>query len=358
MTTPAEIREATNQLHAEYRRNFAGLPRITRDAELLRSIRSQTLRLREKAPKAATQLQEVLRSRAALYAKELRSIEQEQSHGPFAMAAARVASDANAAFDRYRRHFGGKSRWSRDTDLLEELIEELMLAESSFKVVVENWDHESVHRDLKVVQSNIELYRNELRAIADSRANLDHEQQVSATAGSANTLFDTYRALFAGLPRLSRRPELLERLIRALREIEQRMVASAADGNESDKLRENMKLVRRQIETWERELPHLKQAHQDASLEDRIMALGAEIDAIWSIWGEEYAGQSRETRDLERLSALLDRANEVTLQARELHRVEELQATKRLLHVARDQRTILMREYARIAEAIQKRTVH
>lgn len=358
MTTPAEIREASNALHAEYRRNFGGLPRITRDADLLRSIRSQTLRLREKAPKRATQLQEVLRSRAALYAKELRAIEQEQSQGPFAMAAARVASDANAAFDRYRRHFGGKSRWSRDTDLLEELIEELMLAEGNFKLVISNWDHESVRRDLEVVQRNIKLYTDELRAIRDARENLDPEQRVSETAGSANTLFSTYRAIFAGLPRLSRRPELLERLITALREIEKRMVASAAEGNTSTTLRDNMKLVRKQIETWEQELPRIKNAHAEASDNDRIMALGTEIDAIWSVWSEEYAGQSRETRDLERLSALLDRAGEVTLQAREMHREKELEATNRLLRVARDQRTILMREYQLIQEAIEKRTVH
>lgn len=358
MTTPAQIREASDKLHTEYRRNFGGLPRITRDADLLRQIRAETVRLREQSPKKATQLREALRARIALYTKELRAIEQEQSQGPFAMAAARVANDANAAFDRYRRNFGGKSRWSRDTDLLEELIEELILAESNFKLVLENWDHASVRRDLEVVQKNIELYTNELRAIHASRENLDDEQRVSETAGSANTLFDTYRTLFAGLPRQSRRPELLERLLNSLREIEKRMVKAAAEGNTSPHLRDNMKLVRRQVELWEVELPQLQQARAAATLNDLVMALGAEIDALWTIWREDYAGQPRETRDLERLSGVLDRSDELTRQARELHRDNELQATDRLLRVARDQRTIFVREYAAIQEAIEKRTVH
>lgn len=358
MTTPAEIREASDKLHAEYRRNFGGLPRITRDADLLRSIRDQTLQLREQAPKQGTQLRETLRARAALYAKELKAIEQQQKQSPYAMAAARVASDANATFDRYRRHFGGKSRWSRDVRLLEELIEELVLAESNFKVVYEHWNHGSVKRDLDVVQRNIELYTSELREINASRENLSDDEKASETAGSANTLFESYRALFAGLPRLSRRPELLERLLTSLREVEARMVATAAEGNTNEHLRGNMKLVRDQIEMWETELPQIQQGRLDSELSDLIMALGTEVDSVWGIWGEGYASQPRETRDLERLSGLLDRSDEVARQARELHRTYQIDATDRLLRVARDQRTILIREYALIKEAIDKRTVH
>lgn len=358
MTTPAEIREASDKLHAEYRRNFAGLPRVTRDANLLRGIHEETVRLRGLAPRKGTQLQDILRDRAALYARELRAIEQQQSQSPFAPAAARVASDANATFDRYRRHFGGQSRWSRDLRLLKELTEELVLAESNFKLVYESWNHGSVKRDLELVQDNIRLYTNEIQEIKASREGLDDEQKVSETASSANTLFAMYRAQFAGLPRLSRRPELLERLLESLREVEARMVATAAEGNTNQSLRDNMKLVRSQVEMWEQELPQIRQARADAELSDLIMALGTEIDAVWGIWGDEYANQPRNTRDLERLSGLIDRSDEVARQARELHRTYELDATDRLLRVARDQRTILIREYAQIKEALEERTVH
>lgn len=358
MTTPAQIHEASEKLHQEYSKNFAGLPRITRDADLLRRIRQDTLRLQEQAPKQAAQLREHLRARISLYTKELRAIEQEQGVNPFAVAAARVASDANATFDYYRRHFGGKDRWSRDTGLLEDLVEELVLAENNFKIVLNEWKNRSVQGNLELVQRNIELYTSELREIQASREGLDDDQRVSETAGSANTLFDAYRILFAGLPRPSRRPELLERLLDSLRTVEKRMVDSAAAGNTNEHLRKNMQLVRQQVEMWELELPQLKNARQASDLTDLIMALGTEVDAIWEIWRDEYAGQSRETRDLERLSGLLDRAYEATRQARELHREHGLPTTDRLLRVARDQRTILNREYAQIQEAIEKRTVH
>lgn len=358
MTTPTELRQQSDDLHAEYRRNFGGLPRITRDAQLLRDIRKQTLALRDAAPEGASELQETLRARAALYAKELESIEHEQSRGPFAMAAARVAGDANAAFDRYRRHFGGKERWSRDLGMLQEIIDDLTMAEKNFKLVLESFDDPSVKRDLGIVQKNLELYREEQKAIQESKENLDEEQTISSTAGSANTLFDIYRRQFGGLPRLSRRPELLERMVAQLQVIESTMESAIAKGNKNEHLAGNIALVRDQLQRWENELPEIRNQRATVELKDLIMALGTEVDSVWDVWGSEYAGQPRETRDLEQLSALIDRADEVVRQAKDLHREYDLAATDRLLRISRDQRLTLMREYTQIQDAIQARTVH
>src|SRR5690554_2937814 len=107
MTTPVQIREESDRLHAIYQLNFGGLPRITRNAKLLVDIQQQAKGLLARAPAGIRELRETLQARITLYGNELAKIQEDQSKGPFAQAAARVAGDANAAFNRYRRHFGG-----------------------------------------------------------------------------------------------------------------------------------------------------------------------------------------------------------------------------------------------------------
>lgn len=358
MTTPVQIREESDRLHNLYQRNFGGLPRITRDAKLLSDIQQQAKGLLSRAPAGIRELRDTLQARVTLYGNELAAIQEDQSKGPFAMAAARVAGDANAAFSRYRRHFGGKGRWSRDTELLAELLEELRAAEGSFNVVKQNWDDPAVDRDLEVVRRSMETYTTEMEEIIKSRENLDEEQTVSATAEWANELFGVYRRQFAGMPRLSRRPALLERMIRSLRTVEGRMATAIAVGNKSENLAANLTLVRQQLGMWESELEGIGVARAETDIHSLVAAMGTELDAVWTMYGENFANQSRETRDLEMLSGLLDRSDEVARQARELHRAYDLESTDRLLRSARDQRVILMREYDQVREAIEKRSVH
>ena len=358
MTTPVQIREESDRLHAIYQLNFGGLPRITRNAKLLVDIQQQAKGLLARAPAGIRELRETLQARITLYGNELAKIQEDQSKGPFAQAAARVAGDANAAFNRYRRHFGGKGRWSRDSELLKELLEELEAAQSSFKIVKENWADPTVEKDLELVQRSIDTYNNELNEIAKSREDLNEEQTVSATAEWANELFGVYRRQFAGLPRLSRRPGLLERLVKALRTVEGRMATAVALGNKNENLSKNLELVRQQLAMWEKELEGISEARASTDIHTLVAAMSDEYEAVWTMWHENFANQSRETRDLDMLSGLIDRSDEVARQARELHRAYDLEATDLLLRQARDQRTILTREYDLIQEAMEKRSVH
>src|SRR5699024_4237599 len=153
-------------------------------------------------------------------------------------------------------------------------------------------------------------------------------------------------------PRLSRRPELLARLVNTLRTVEGRMATALAIGNTGENLGGNLRLVQQELQRWDEELVEIRAQHAKANLSDLVMALGTEIDAIWDVWSREYANQARQTRDLDRLGGLIDRADEVVRLSRELHREHEVLATDRLLRVARDQRTILTREYELVGEAI------
>ena len=342
MTTPVQIREESDQLHALYQRSFGGLPRITRDVNLLQKILDQTRTLITRAPGGNNELRQTLASRVTLYSNEISKIREDQARGPYAQAAARVASDANATFHRYRRHFGGRSRWSRDTDLLRELVEELELAAKSFETVGKHWADPSLTQD------------QEIEEIERSRQNLNSEQIVSMTAEWANELFTVYRRQFAGLPRLSRRPGLLERLVSQLRAVESEMNAAISAGNKNESLVGNVELVRQQVQAWSAELSSIVDTRANTDINQLVTALADEHEAVWTAWNTDFAGQPRKSRDLNLLSGLVDRSDEVARQARELHRAYELDATKVLVGLARDQRVILQREFDAIEQAIKE----
>lgn len=354
MTTPVKIREESDKLHAIYQRGFGGLPRITRDPRLLQDILEQTRRLVTKAPAGVNELRQTLQSRVTLYSNELAKIQEDQARGPYAQAAARVASDANAAFHRYRRHFAGKSRWNRDTDLLRELIEELQLAGQSFETIAQHWDDPTLTTDRETVANSKELYVNEIEEIERSRQELNEDQVVSMTAEWANELFSVYRRQFAGLPRLSRRPALLERLVTQLRQVEAAMSEAIASGNKNESLIGNVELVRQQVQAWETEQNSIVDTRASTDINNLVDSLVQEHEAVWEMWSQEFAGQQRRTRDIDMLSGLLDRADEVARQARELHRSYELDTTKVLVGLARDQRIVLQREFDLVEQAIRE----
>lgn len=358
MSTPTKLRTESDTLHRLYQRNFAGLPRITRDTALLREIQERAKAQLGRAPLGVRELRETIQARITLYRRELAAIEKDQAQGPFAAAAARTASDANAIFDRYRRHFAGKARWSRDTALLEEMLEELGEVLSNFKIIQENWQQGLVANDIELVTNTIETYTNELREIENARADLDEDQMVSMTASSANELFGIYDRQFAGLSRLSRRPALIERLLGSLRRIEGLMATAIAVGNKNESLAQNVGIVRGRLSAWEQEHYEILSTRASTDVNQLVDALVNEVEDAWSTWEQNYAGKLSDTSDPVALSGLVDRVDEVVRQARDLHRTYDLESTDRLLRQARDTRLLLMRGHSELQQRQAKRSVH
>lgn len=358
MSTPAKLRKESDTLHRLYQRNFAGLPRITRDTALLREIQERAKAQLGRAPLGVRELRETIQARITLYRRELGAIEKDQAQGPFAAAAARTAGDANAIFDRYRRHFAGKARWSRDTALLDEMLDELGEVLSNFKIIRENWQEGLVASDIELVTNTIETYTNELREIEASRAGLDEEQMVGMTASSANELFGIYDRQFAGLPRLSRRPALAERLVKSLRRVEGLMATAIAVGNKDESLAQNVGIVRGRLSAWEQEHQEILAARASAEVSQLVEALVDELDAAWKMWEQDFAGKLRDTSDAVALSGLVDRVDEVVRQARDLHRTYDLESTDKLLRQSRDMRLLLMRGHNELQQLLAKRSVH
>lgn len=351
MSRESEIRDRSDELHDIYTFRYSNLPRLTRNLALLRDISSEAEKLIRDARGKSQELTRLLTQRARLYKQEMGEIEKAQRHGPHAISAANVGGDANAIFHHYRRRFAGKARLSRDLHLLDEMIEDLRGIADAFEVIADSWPTDEIKNDIQAVSNNLQLYRTERDEIARLRDEMAPEEAVAATAEWANELFGVYRRQFAGLSRLSRRPALLARMIASLKEAGETMERYRDSGVASETLEGNINLVRGQIGTWESEHAALIDARSQSDVYAVLSALAQERDAVWAAYNTEFAGQSRDTRDLETLGGLLDRANEVARQARELHRVYDIDESAQLLETARDQRLILMREYDEIKKA-------
>lgn len=351
MSRESEIQDRSDELHDIYVFRYSNLPRLTRNAALLRDIAAEADKLIREARGKSKELNSRLMQRARLYKQELGEIEKAQKNGPHAISAANVGGDANAVFHRYRRSFAGKARLSRDLHQLSEMLEDLRGIADAFEVIADSWPNEAIKKDLQAVNNNLELYRTERDEIQRLREEMSPEEAVAATAEWANELFGVYRRQFAGLSRLSRRPGLLARMIASLKEAGETMERFRARGVATDTLDKNLELVRGQIATWESEHAAIVDSRTQADIYAVLESLAKERDAVWATYNTDFAGQSRDTRDLETLGGLLDRANEVARQARELHRVYELDESAELLETGRDQRLILMREFDLVRDA-------
>src|SRR6185437_11588123 len=101
--------------------------------------------------------------------------------GPVYERFATLATSANFAFSRYRRHFAGKSRVTRDLGLIDELIEDLESIEEGMADAIAEAKKSpgALGNDLTLVRSTLETYRKEREAIAKARKDGTPEERGS-----------------------------------------------------------------------------------------------------------------------------------------------------------------------------------
>ena len=197
--TVDEFRQQINSLSARYDARFANKPRATRSLSELDEITAELDALIEQgeADFAGDAVLENARENRGLYATERYAIiaAKEQPH---AVQAATLATWANFVFDEYRRHYAGKSRATRDTGRMEEMIAELDWLTDDMHALLGRHDLETVRRDLEAVESNLKLYEGELANIKTARTSGSRDEQVSQLANAANEQFAIYNKQFAG----------------------------------------------------------------------------------------------------------------------------------------------------------------
>ncbi len=272
MATLSQIRQQFEQISGEYDARFAGQSRITRSLE---DINNLTNRLRTlandlaKLPrgKERDELATSVKDQVLLFENERKEIMKAKSLGGEATDFDALRTEANLVFAQYHRHFAGKSRNTRDLGLLAEMIEDLeRIEEEMVELLPKVRGLDGAQQDVDVVRSNMAMYRTERGEIVEARGMGTPDEQASALAEMANAQFKVYDTHFAGKARATRRPELLQRVIDNLVQIQDRMRSLEGNGVTGDYNKNNIGIVEDSLGTYRTELVEIQKARQGRDL--------------------------------------------------------------------------------------------
>ncbi|MBU0550296.1 hypothetical protein KKF91_21030 [Myxococcota bacterium] len=333
--------ERLESLQQRYQSNFAGHPRISRSLTLLNEMiaEAQALLGEASAPLSAS-----IEAELALYRAEAAAISEAQSRGEVIAEAHHAAAMAEQVFARYRRHFAGQDRRTRDLGILAEMIEDLEALDGQLKGA----DDPRIKETLGHIERYLDLFRRERQAIAQLRIEGPLSEQSALLAQLANGQLYIYRDHFAGAARLSRRPARLSRVILELEAILERMRALASQGFHSDAHRANIELLTERRGAYLKELDLIREAKAASTFEGLVNALGEAANALFEGYREGFAGQSRQSRDLARLDVICEGLYLLARQMDDLDRLREDKINHQNLQIVLDH----LRLYGKEREAI------
>lgn len=348
-----KLKERAGIVFGEYDAWFAGHPRVTRDAARLARMTNDLKALASQAGRQGAEGQafaQELAKTIELYTQEQAAITTARERGPSAFEAQRAHAWAQVVFGRYQRHFAGRNRATRDLGLLAELIDHLRRIEKDVKRLAEE-DGVDVAATLDSVQSSLQLYLGERGEIVDARGRGTSEEQADILAECANEQFALYKAHFAGKSRLSRHPMLLQRVLDTLAVVKDRMETLRDQGLQSAQNDRNIGIIDERVGFYRKEIEAIRARRGETSFEELVGALGGAANELFEGYRKEYAGQSRDTRELQPLSDILDGLVHVALQMDDLDRVRDNETNTRNLQIVLDHIRLYQREYDLIRQA-------
>lgn len=352
-----ELKTQSDEIFEIYRARFAGQPRATRDLNEIRNLIRRLSDLVDEAKvlmnggrnPAVVSLVETAQENLARYREEEAAIAQAQSN-PYSVEGARLASAANRVFDCYTRHFAGKDRATRDPRLLQELIEELERLKKTMQVIADK-GIEATQKDLDTVNAQLNMYKQEVALIERAQQEGDDQERASRLAQLANAQFALYNSHFAGKRRATRRPELVQRMIGNLEAILGDMENLDKGGFQSDANKNNMKIVRDNLDMYRTELTEIRTAREGASLEDLAGMLGGAANDTMQQYRENFAGKDRRTRDLSLLNTLCDELRYIGMQMDAIARTIDVEFNEKNLDIVNEARAMYEAEFREIVTA-------
>ena len=353
--TLEELQQEARKIHGQYSFRFAGHPRITRDTRVLDGLIDNTQTLSNQITElpgngsaaAKDELAAQTTERLDLYKREREAIVEVQLAGPAAREASLLGTRANYVIGRYRRHFAGRDRKTRDLGILSEMIQDLQKIKEEMRLLASVHPIDQLSADHTIVSQNLETYIRERAEILAARERLELGEQISNLATIANGYFKLYSDHFAGKERLTRRPGLLRRLIDGLAEIQKSMqgIKSRAISEVNDR---NIAIVQERIDLYRQESGEIDKVRKENTLEQLSGRLGAAANELLESYSASFAGQSRETRDLEEINLLCDYMGEIERQMHSVALQENIDLNIKNLSIVRDALAMFDREYQEI----------
>jgi len=340
---------ALDRLQEQYRTQFAGRARVSRDPEVMEQMIDQ---LASVAPQVAGRpdLQKRWDESNALFRKEHQAILDARAV-PGALQAHRLRQWAELCMGRYRRSFAGRNRATRDLALLDEIRTTLEDHRERIARLEQEAPGLGLSADLQRIDETLGLCRTEAGRIRESRIEGSPDEQGTRYANLANHQFRLYGDGFAGKSRLSREPGRLWRIIRELETIAAGMARLQAAGFVSEVNDRNFKIVTERIRDYKAEIEAIDEARRSAPPSERVGALANAANAIFAEYRELFAGQDRATRDDEQLDALIERLWPIATQMDAIDRDDGDEINERNLRLVTDNLVLYAREWEAIRAA-------
>jgi hypothetical protein len=353
-TLIAQLGARLESLQQQYHLHFAGQPRVTRNPEMMeamlesaRVIRAELVDLGASDLKASTLA--LAEERVELYTTERRAVREARTQvGDKGVEASWLGQRANHLFHRYRRHFAGRSRTTRDLALLAEMTRDLRAIAAEMATLGSGWRSQQLDHDVTVVNQYLSLYDGEQGEIKSARDAHGPDEAESVLAQLANAQFEVYRLHFAGQPRLSRRPELLDRMIASLQTVLARMEALPAQGHHSEGNQQNIAIVRGRLGEWQVELDAIRSLRAQTPLLQVVEALGQAAETVLELYNQRFAGQDRVSRDVDLLVSLCDRLWDLSRQMEGIAGVHPIAGNERNLEMVYDLLNMMENEHDEI----------
>ncbi len=354
-----QLRDKARTIFEEYDAKFAGKPRASRDLEVLDGLIGELERVLAEARSKLNggrneeliTLIEQASENLEIYQDEREAIRQVKQGGEAPVRASRLATWANIEFHRYRRHFAGESRATRDVALLSEMIDRLEEIRAAMGELADEHEVAGLGQDIETVEANLEQYRRERDRIRQARADGSSDERASYLAVAANEQFAIYRDLFAGKNRVTRRPALLARVVETLEDLRDAMAELEREGGSSEENRDNLELVEENLEMYRDELEAIRQARSQLDADELAAHLGSAANETFEVYRDRFAGEDRHSRDLDRLGRVCDELYHLARQMAEIDEREGLEMNAENLSVVVDNLSLYQREYDAIEDA-------
>ncbi|MFT4624301.1 MAG: hypothetical protein ACI8PZ_002960 [Myxococcota bacterium] len=353
MTSIDELRQQADRHQQRYAASFAGHPRITRNPDLLRTIIGDLEGVRAAASSAGfseltTSIDRTLES----YRTEVARVDEAKRDGPLAMSASRAMTWGQFGMNRYRRNYAGRSRIDRDIGLLKSILANLETVEANMaRLRGARPTDNALANAHDASKRNLEMYRTEVRAIRDVQNSGATNERAGRFANLANAQFTLYRFHFAGKSRLSRSPELLERLLDNLGDFLAGMRSLKLQGLNAPANDKNISVVESNMSAWRTELEAIRAAVRDASSVDRAGALGQAANERFEEYRAAFANKPRTQVDLDLLGNLLEDLLQIARGMDALDADDGDDRNAANLQIVLDRIRLYEREYGRIEEA-------
>ncbi len=362
--TLADIEQELASIDRAYEEGYSGKDRNKVDPsgleKLVKRTQAQQAELEKlgalTAGETAGNLLRDIEARIALYEREAALVAAAREMGPGFERFSMDGAAANFVFDRYNRHFAGQSRDTRDLALLKELVEELRQIKKRMVATAGKKLPAPMARDLDLITQNIERYQAEEREIPRAQATGTPEEQANRYAFLANQQFALYQTFFAGQARVTRRPQLLVRLVDNLKRYRAAMFDLKNRGYDSAQNKNNIDIVDGRIDAYEKELVEIRKTRSNVKLAEIMGVLGGAANELFEEYRNDFANKDRATVSLEQLAALIDKLDELRRQMEELGRVEKNEMNAKNVAIVRDYQASWIREHQQVRAVQQPAT--